>query len=657
MSNNEDAIITDYILNKRVFYAGLITIIVTFSAITGIIIYYRGRPLVSTSYYHFNLQYRAGDETTYHEIVENSFQYIIWMHGNHSTWHYSVECQLMLIEFVYANYPHIFEAIKSQNQNGQLELIIPQYSNSFQVPYPSKDFRESLNYTKNRFVELGLTQSKLVLLQEGQWLPGLAQVLDGNPNLHAAIISKEQCRYFNVFPQKTILNWTLFGKSMYAFVIPWVPVVENGVYWHMIYTQDGEKINTGGAGVNIGVANEFSFNPDKQANLEARHVELEKKGNKFLTLTEFYDSCFVNGEIDTLTHFIPETEWVAASYKQYYTWMGDNSGSMDDGLMLARIYHTRNLIQAADVFLEECYHEGAITDLTYQTQKALLLSAKKYLWEAMVTDTTGISPREIEGEYGLNKTKDAMDIAQNVISFLKTVKSYSQSIQIVPYNQTIFTNPVDFVDFSFVRTSDLAEIQSEFGLELMIDQSYDSVYPPQVNYSVITIPFNNSIFTLYRINVGFRGQYNINITRDTTLDINFGRFSQNLTTGISGSNDIAITFKDDWKKAIYSPALAENYSIELRRDDYLYRPYGSKTEWLFLMSLCNGFLYNPQSGYAIIKDCTTYHLAAKWNNDQMVFRTEDVKYNHHQQYYLVKGSVTELLGLANFINTYQWMVV
>ena len=177
----------------------MVASIVLISTMTVSISIWESHPMISTVYYHYNLQYRAGLNSSYEEIVENSLQWIVWMYGNHTNWHYTIECQFMLLEYLYhhdnGKYRHIFNEIQRQNQRGQLELIVPQYSHSYQVPYGIKEFKEQLNYTKQLFKEYNLTQSPLILLQEGQWLPGFAHAAK-EFGFKAMIVSKEMLGYF-----------------------------------------------------------------------------------------------------------------------------------------------------------------------------------------------------------------------------------------------------------------------------------------------------------------------------------------------------------------------------------------------------------------------------------------------------------------------------
>ncbi len=635
-------------------YAGFIAAIIIISALSTGIIIIESHPMISTGYYHFNLQYRAGDWSSQDDIVVNSFQHIIWMYGNHTNWNYTVECQLLLLLYVQSHFPNVFQAVQEQNQRGQLELIVDQYSDAFQVPFPSTEFRQSINYTKSEMNALNLTQSPLVLLQEGQWLPAIGQVFGADPTLKAAIVSIEQFAYFNYYPSKPVVQWTLFGQTINVFVIPWIPIVQAGVYWQQIYTQDGEKINTGGA-VNLNQAAAFVYNPDKQSNLEERLEQLQAKGNQFMTMGGFYEQCIAENQIEimNLNNFVPETEWVAANYHQFYTWMGDGSGSSDDGLLLARDYYTSNLIQSTNTLLQKAYQIGNISSDQYNSLQGTLLEAQKCLWNATGTDMEGISPEDSECQYGLDYTLDAMNDCWTIINNITNQPNspYAGQIQILPGNNTILTNPASFVNITRVGSTNFTAIENLFGVNISVSQAsaFNSLYPIVNNTEIRNVTLNGETFQLYTMDFGFHGMYNITVGNNQTFTVNSTLLNEyNQTAGNPGSNTISVVFQGNWTNACYSPALAENYSIELQRSNYLTNPYGSSKDWVFYFSMCNGFLYNPQDGYAIIKNCSAYHLAALWDPNQISFTANQLKYTSNQEYFLVKGSLNDTLQLRQF---------
>jgi hypothetical protein len=668
--------------NQRVMRATFITCIISLSVLVGGIIIWDSPDMVSTSYYHANIQYRTGNEVSYRDIIEQTLQYVIWMHGNHSNWHYTLECQLLLLEYVNVNYPHLFQAIKEHNLRGQLELIVPQYSDSFMVPFPGKDLLESMAYTQQRMQELGLRQSKLILLQEGQWLPGFPYIANAN-HMNGWILSREMLAYFDYYPKTPILEWSFAGHTSHVVVTPWFSDMEAGVYHHVIYIQDSEKINTGDEG-SIEGAEFFNYNPLKQANYEARHEELEKKGNKFLTMSEFYEHCIRKGYVSKLDKYIPETDWVAAQYETFFTWMGKGNGAADDGLMLARDYYTHNLIQATELLLHKAVAlEGILNWNDLITAQSLLdpiggivkprinstytiaewlLEAKKVLWEAQVTDVTGITPAIFEFQYGLNKTRDAIRICKMLIQHVKNRPGLNpfnvSQLQIIPMNNSVISSPTDFWEIQYGGSTSWSEIQELFGIEIEIHHQFEQIFPHSNSTSMKNLTWNGQDFTLYELNFEFPGKYNISIGLEDDILINNTIFdANNRTEGLTGPNQISIFFKDSFECIAYSPSLSENQTVTLDRSDYYQFPFGSENEWFVRLPACNGLIYNQNSGYGIIKNVTTRHLAGTWRPDSIEFRETEVKYSSKHQYFLVKGTVDELLMLANLLNSRATMEV
>ncbi|MBD3353333.1 MAG: hypothetical protein GF364_17765 [Candidatus Lokiarchaeota archaeon] len=659
--------------NKRISLAALITAIVVVGGLGGLLTYKATKPTVSTIYYHYNLQYRCGDGTSYEDI---SFAVIniVWMYGNHTNWNYSIECQFMLLEYINDNHADWFADIKEQNERGQLELITPQYSDGWHVPYPLKDFYESVNYTQHRMAELGLTASNLIVLQEGQWLPGFTQLRDMG-NFDAFVLHIEQATYWKYYPDKPILKWDFGGYESHALVNPRAPVFEANTWHHQIYAADGELLNTGDVEVHGGPASEFAFNPEKQKNHEDKLIALEKKGNRFMTMGQFYDFAVQNEKnIGTLDKFLPECEWVAAQYNQYFTWMGNGKSHSDDGSLIARYYNTRNIIQATELLINQAYEKGYISEQNYSdwgpykigTSEGLLLEAKKHIWESQVSDTTGISPSYWEFWYGLNNSQDAVDLCYDVIDNVRnelTGNPYEPKIQVNPYTKDITNNSAEFYNNTLVDASiSLSDIESKFGFDVEVSQSaaFNS-YGFTEEYGKYYYNTTDWDVEYYKMKYGFYGAYNYTFDLYELNYLTENELKTYNTTGDpSTRNDISVKFTDDWTQATYSPALAENETVTLTRDDYWYEPYGIGEEWYCLLSLCNGLLYNPQEGYAIVKNCSSCHMAANWRNTNVEFFETEQKYNSTREFFIVEGSLSDILQFANQINSYalfQWEAI
>jgi len=234
---------TIWLDSKSRYAAALIATIISVGLTGGIGIYLSSTPKASTVYYHFNIQYKMGDESTYDEIIM-SMTHVMYMYDNHTNWNYTLETQFRTIEYMYENFPASFDLLQKHNQNGQLELIVPQYGHGWHLPYPEKDFRESINYTLARMNEWNLSRSGICVLQEGHWMPGFGSVAESG-NFDAFVIHREQLGYFGTYPDRPVLEWDYLGRKSYAMVVPRFPRVEGGYYHCQIYSADGELLNTG----------------------------------------------------------------------------------------------------------------------------------------------------------------------------------------------------------------------------------------------------------------------------------------------------------------------------------------------------------------------------------------------------------------------------
>jgi hypothetical protein len=669
--------------NDNKFLALALISIVSLSSLGGIAIYWNSQPTISTIYYHFNIQYRAGYEESYDHICE-AVEHLIDMYDNHTSWNWSLECQFMLIEWAKENYSvteesgepleeQMFYKLQKQNQRGQLELIVPQYSDQWHVAHTLKDLKQSVNYTTTRLNEWNLTRSSVIVFQEGQWLPGFTQLGDTG-EFEAAVMHLEQATYFDYYPKDPVLKWNFGGIEKYAFVNPRLPVFEGMAYHHQIYAADGELLNTGDVKIHGGPASEFEYNEEKQKNHEEKLIALEKRGNQFMTMESFLHRCIEKNQVGILNKFIPECEWVAAQYDQYFTWMGNGNGATDDGYLLSRIYYAGKLTQATEQLLNHAYSTGRITEENYTEWgnyringvDGLLLEANKEVWKAQVSDTTGITPRYEEWWYGLNNTKWAIDKCKTIISNIKAQaltegNPYPSIFQINPYTDEIVLNGADFINDTYVETKTLEQIENLFDLDIEVSQKteFDLMdLNPITKFEKRYYNASNWSIEYYRMQWDFYGKYNITMKHDEANYLNESTelpnyITNNGTTDVSDSNEISVKFIDDFKDVIYSPALAENLTQNLTRSDYFYRPYGSSEEWYLLLSLCNGLLYNPEKKYAIVKNVTANHLAALWREENVEFLETKVKYNSTRDYFLVSGELSDILRFANQINAYK----
>jgi hypothetical protein len=654
--------------SRQRMYVAFLSGLILIGVFGGMLVTTFVRPTVSTVYYHYNLQYNCAESDDRNQIIE-SMSHVIEMYSRHPNWNYTIETQFMTIEWMEMFFPSVFGELQRQNQRGQLELIVLQYSNAWNIGYPLEPFKLSLNYTHVRMAEYGLIPSRLILLQEGQWMPGFLELTDLG-FFDAYIIHREQLGYFGAYPKSPVLEYSYNGKSGHVFVDLRIPRTEAGV-WHLqIYAADGELLNTGDVVVDVGPASAFQYNAEKQRSHEEHLLALERKGNRFMRIDDFYRLCLEKGAVGTLDKFIPEVEWVPNQYGQFMTWMGWGAGETDDGTHLARCYRSWQLLQATMTLLDHAYESGVVSSEQYREWgmwringlDGLLLNASKFLWEAQVSDTTGITPPYRSYIYGLNKTYLASQICFDVVNRIRSIEIsggnwYANRIQINPISDNVVKGSQYFINNTYLETLTLNEIKSEFGCNISYSQDPAFRIPSHDHTPIFEKRHYETIdwgLDFYRLQIEFDGKYNITNPHDIFLDIPESvRNSDYIWSDVTTENQILISFEDDWSQAIYSPSLVENFTQTLSRTDYYQYPVSADFEFLCLLALSNGFLYNPQKGYGIVKNVTGSHLAASWRPESISFPAYYLKYHTTAEFFLVKGTIQEVLQFANQINTYS----
>ena len=68
-------------------------------------------------------------------------------------------------------------------------------------------------------------------------------------------------------------------------------------------------------------------------------------------------------------------------------------------------------------------------------------------------------------------------------------------------------------------------------------------------------------------------------------------------------------------------------------------------------------LYNPELGVGIVKNVTSRHLAAHMKSDEAMFWESELKFDSEHEYFMVPGTLDEVLRFANQVNSYEAIVV
>jgi hypothetical protein len=644
--------------NQRIAIA--IGAIVLWSAIGIFFIYRLDKPLVSTSYYHANIQFRAGNEDSYDEIFLNSLSHIVDMYNRHPNWKWTLECQGLLIQMSFERYPDIFSQMQVMNQRGQMELICPQYSHGLAVAYPYKDFAETIQYNKWLIEDVyNFTVSKVIVLQEGQWLPAFP--LLNALGFNAMAISRDQFSFHNYFPHDPLVEWNFGGQTGYVIPLNWLPCFEAGVFHHQLMLSDSERSNTNGKGA-LETEHEFRYNPEKMRQIERRHIELERMGNIWMTMEEWVIYCLDRGDVGVMNKFMPESNWTPNRHQGVTRWMAWNNANTPDGIMLARNYYTRNRIQMAQIMLEHAKISMAANDTDFCREK--ISQALRHLWLAQVTDTTGVNPATFEFKYGLDNTRSAQEMVDEAIALMRDrIIAWQAKIQVDAYGRSVVTEQVNFMNLTITGGLTEQALESKYGFDLVVNYQYESLYPHNRTFSskslTALVKWELKEFEVDIANFAFMGPYMIHVN-NTQLYESFGPLEsrKNYTAGFitednkEGRSSHYIQFLDNWQRANYSPSMAENYTREIIRSDYYHPAMQNDEFYIVALPIANGFIYNYEGGYAIIKNTTVNHISVRWFADKLVYFEEFVEYNHQYEFIFFKGSLADAHFLASIINPY-----
>lgn len=638
-----------YLLAKNRFIAFSISALIICSGVIGLVVFSIATPMISTSYYHANVQFRAGDPESYYAIYRESLQHILEMYDAHPNWIWTLECQGLLIDMAYHEYPDIFDMIKAQNQRGQLELICSQYSHGLAVAYCYKDFAESIAYNKYLMEDVyGLTISNVIVLQEGQYLPAFPLIK--HLGFDTIAISRDQLSYYNYFPHSPLVNYKFGGiEDCYVMPLIWLPAIECGMLHHQLALSDSERLNTNGDG-----PYEFNFDAGKMEQIELRHLELEKQGNIWMNMSDWVKYCVNKNQVGNMDRFLSENHWTPNRHQSVSRWMAWGSGESDDGLVHARNYYTRNLIQTAQIMNEQAFSQNLIAEPNYNLNRERLLNASIHLWCSQVTDTSGVNPNALEFEYMINNTRDAQQYCKLVIDDLRSqITDWQTIIQIDNYHRTVLNDTFYFMNYTLTNpTISKAQLLSKYGFALTIEYSAESLVAHNETYfnSSIVANIDGSLhyfeFETARFQfMGRRGKY-INNTQPE-----IGTYSNNAQC--NGQNtDQHMKFSDNFEEVYYSPSIAENYTQKLIRSDFTHPLFTD--DYIVPLPICNGLLYNPIKQYAIITNNTIRHISVKWESNELDFYETEQEFNGEYEFIFFKGTLEEAHLLANIINPYPF---
>lgn len=660
----------DRLENKyfRAFQIIMIASTVMFSGFVGYICFdYFIRPKVSTSHYHFNVQYRVGNETAMSEVVNNTLYPLLQIYDRNPEFRGNIEMQSLTLEWMNKTNPECSDLLrKLVLDTKQIQLVMVQYSSALAIAYPYIDMYKSIVHTQELiedffgvYPESGI--SRAIMLQEGQFMLGASRIIEdiknieGNPVYDTLMVTKEALSFFGVESNAPIYRYQLEGLEE-IFILPYVQTVMEGDVFHsVLWFMDGELLVAGEEQywtedgyweMNASFFEEIEF---MTRNHENRLKDLARQGNRFLHLDEWVNTLLDRGQPPLLDQYVPETHWQTYRYRGPFVWMAQTKGGtpFSDGEVCSRNYYTHQKLLATEIMLNYSHFNlSSINASVYSSYYQRLNRAWLDLAEAEVTDTTGVSPRDFEGYFAFNKTQAALNNATEIMSLLvnvtsewnNTVYTNNGSIQIVALNQVegmnpVMTNQSEFINFTKNLGSGgqpalpvVLELMNANGLNVT-SMILETPWKPALNYSRVRVSFPET----------------------TDMEETWAY----------------VKFKGLFNEISYSPSLIEYDTINLSRSEYYPDTYEAYEDWdsrsahdnfeLYL-PLANGLVYSIEGRYAVIKNCSQSHVCMKWNPDEIRFMQTKIINPHGEtwEYFILQDvSINQALEFANLVNAFS----
>ncbi len=650
-------------LNNRVqiksYYKSLALSTILISVINIGILSYLGSfvwigPRCTTCFFHFNIDYRLGQEDTEDRIIREPYFKLLEMYEKHPNWAFTVECQAEMIFKIFNNteYEHIKNLTLNLINREQMELQCAlQFSELFYA-YPADVFELNLRYANLTLDNFGLLdkRSNCILFQEGQFAYGLATLLNSPyaSNIDTVLVSAQQLKGFqnpNINQQDYPIYY-LFnpetGNSIKVLQYDYLPKWEAGYFHSWNYLYDGEI-----AFEDKDAKEEFIVDDEKLKVYEQELELLESRGNLFFSCSEWVEHCKKVGAVGILNYHIPECNWANVEYNSSYTWAAKNSDSTDDGEMLANNYRCRQIIFATKIVYEK--YKSGLSSENRSIIESYIIQAEKLWLQATCSDSTGVGPDPIERYTAELNVLNAQMFCSQILQILadRVPELNVTQIQVDPINRAIFNAKSDFISLINILDSNLTLI--DLPLNVFLSSTGQDRFYLEPKIKIRLIRYNSSddamistVLDLYQLDIVFPG-------------------SQDWQNDSLSELSIKFQFKNkerDFKVIRYSPTLLENTTKKIFRNHYYHDPL-----YIFLI-LSNGFLFIPSNssslfGTAIIKNVTKRHTSWLWEDNFMkVIETDGIHLNAHHQFYIMDNvSIEQALRFANRINLHPpWII-
>lgn len=537
------------------------------------------------SMFHFNFQYVAGDYKIETRIIRESLYPALQFFEKNPNLKANFEFQGYAIESMAEDFPHVLTLLKKLINRGQIELVIAHYSDQFYIAYPALDLKKSIEISDRILDKYGMKRSRVFFSQEIQYSPALASALKGKYDV--MVTSFDPYRYY-LGESQPLVNVEYGEDSMLA-IIGIGEKKHKNLEWEWAFLDDGEVFNT------LDYRSDFYFVPEQEKKHIDKYRELEKKGFKFVTMSEFV-KIFQNDPDYKIekSPYVPEGTW-NMDICGPFMWMGrQRSGVETDGITRALSYEVRGKVLAAEALIKKAKAKGQNTT---ELEK-MLDDAWIHLLLSEVSDSSGWTPWLVEVQYTENEVSKVEMLLTKIFKGLKG--------NVLADGKTLFVN---------TGTHEVKEVSDIQNIKIEDDYLPIPLAVRAKSYSTEVQKIQDGVYCL---------DIEAMRPKDGAVEITFNTASNGLWYSAGAGEEIAVKIPTDLKQ---DPAF----------------------------TLSNGFI-NLGNGYNLIKDCSVEHIAATWKQKEkkLVFRQELNPKNPkmNMRFYIVKGDKDVGLKFGNALNTW-----
>ena len=365
---------------------------------------------------HFNLEFVAGVEATYHLNVRESLEPLLDLLAETPWWKVDLELQGFYVEFLEARYPEVLDKLRRLVRRGQVELIVTHYSDQIYLAYPEYDMEKSQELVGEILERNGLERSRVFFTQENFFTPAAPKFMEK----HGFEVALIDYRYYNYFHRtKPDLVKPLYSyKGVHVLVGPppqytLQPLSCNCLRWLWYWYGDGEHLLAEGSPYSL---LDFRCSGRRRERMRMILNELRDSGYRLVTVSEFVSELLERGCKPTAMGEVLEGAWNMPANDGVYLWMGRYRSYWEMDVQVRSLsYKSRKYVLAAETLVNYAEREGEPTSDLVDYVKL----AWKHQLRAECSDPTGWSPLLPEVGYAVNNAYLAEYYARLVIGEVK----------------------------------------------------------------------------------------------------------------------------------------------------------------------------------------------------------------------------------------------